>query len=112
MHAFHLHAVTDVDTCRANRDALTAIHTIPHPFRNAYDQWPIGLEFAALLTALVVVGHDHRILVQHRGLQTAIRTNERAGLLTETRENGEEQQREQNHEYQSSDMIAWIVRND
>ena len=112
MHAFHLHAVADIDARRTDGDALVTINAIPVTAGDPLHEGLVPLQLAALLAAFVVVGHHHRVLVEHRGLQPAIRTDERAGLFAETRKDGEEQQREENHERQAGDVLARIVGND
>src|SRR5205085_1850614 len=67
---------------------------------------------AALLSALVVVGHDHRVLVQQRGLEAAVGTDKGAGLLTEAREDAVEQERKKRHEDEAGQMMARVVELD
>ena len=67
---------------------------------------------AALLAALVVVGHHDGVLVQQRGLQAAVRADERAGLLAEPGEDGVEHQREQHHGRQPLQVLRRAVGHD
>ena len=93
MHAFHLHTIADVYAGGADRDALVAINTISLSLGDPLHQILAALQPPALFAALVIIGDDHRVLIEHRGLQPAIRTDVRAGLLAEAREDGEKHER-------------------
>src|SRR5205085_6718190 len=103
MHAFHLRAVANVDAGRAHRDAGVAVHAIARAVRLAqFDGLP-SLQRATLLAAFVVVGHDQSVFIHRGGHETAVRTNERAGLLAEPREDGVEEERKCSHESQTDE---------
>ncbi len=112
MHTFHLHAVADVYARRTDGDTLVTINAIPVTSGNPLHERFVPLQLAALLAAFVVVGHHHRVFVEHRGLQPAVRTDVRTRLLAKAREDGEEQQREQHHERQAGDVMARIIGDD
>jgi hypothetical protein len=69
----------------------------------------VSMQPGAFLATFVVVGYDHRVLVEHRGLETAVGADERAGLFAEAREDGIEQEREEHHKGQPDEVIAWVV---
>src|SRR5207244_13552562 len=109
VNAFHLQAVSDVDAGRADRDTLAAINAIAKASGHAMSQRLAATQVTAFLAALKIVGDDHRVVVEHRRLEASIRADEGAGLFPKTREEGEEHQREQEHERQARKMIARIV---
>src|SRR6188768_1611926 len=79
--AFHLCAVTDVDTRWTDCDALTAIYAITKSFGDAVGKSLVAVERSTLFAAAIVVSHDHAVLVEHGGLETAVWADESAGLL-------------------------------
>ena len=93
MDALHLHAVADIDAGGADGDALAAVDAIAHAVGAAAFHRERSAKFAPLFTALVIVGYNHRVLIEHRGLHTAVGADEGASLLAKPCENREENQR-------------------
>src|SRR5262249_40128072 len=109
VHAFHLSAVADIDPGGADPDALAAIDAIAKAFAPAGFRFLAALPVRALLPALLGVSDHQGVLIQNCGLESAVRTDKRAGLLAESGEYRIEHQGEQDHESQAGDMVRRVV---
>ena len=71
VHAFHLRAVADIDAGRADRDALLAVDAIAEAAaRRVVPRFRPRCKRPALFAALMIVGDDHGVLVEHRSIGT------------------------------------------
>src|ERR1051326_3873296 len=97
MDAFHLGAVADVDAGGAHGDALAAADAVAEAFGAALFGRLAAAPGAAFLATFMVVGDHEGIFIEHDGLETAVGTDEGAGLFAEAGKDGVEDQGEQDH---------------
>src|SRR5262249_8686531 len=93
VHTLHLCAITDVDASGTDGDALMAVNAIAQADGLTRFDGLAATERGAFVAALKVVGDQHGILIEHRRLQAAVRTDEGTRLFSEAGKDGIENQR-------------------
>src|ERR1019366_4607029 len=110
--ALHLRAVADVNAGRADGNAVVAGDAIAVAGLPAFGEHLGALDRGAFFAARVIVGDDDGILIQQKGLQAAIRTNEGASLFAKPGKDSVKQNCESDHESQAGDVLRRRVGDD